>query len=85
MRDWKKITTTDILAPRFGSGPQWEQRYDRVAIWTMDVFQTKLDYIHNNPVKAGLADVPEGWYWSSAADYVNDREGPVPVWKEWWS
>jgi hypothetical protein len=30
----------------------------------------KLDYIHNNPVKAGLVYKAEEYVYSSAADYV---------------
>ena len=33
-------------------------------------FASALDYIHNNPVKAGLAAHPEDWPWSSASTGV---------------
>ena len=84
VRDFKKRTTQKVLSNLIGPGPQWEQRYDRVAIWTLEVLQGKLNYIHDNPVRAGLVEKQEEWKWSSAADYILDRVGPVPVWKEWW-
>jgi hypothetical protein len=31
----------------------------------------KLEYIHLNPVKRGLATKPEDWEWSSIHDYAN--------------
>jgi len=33
-----------------------------------DEFYRIIAYIENNPVKAGLAPLPEGWPWSSAAE-----------------
>ncbi|PKO13924.1 transposase [candidate division BRC1 bacterium HGW-BRC1-1] len=38
-------------------------------------FQRVVDYIHNNPVKAGLVAAPEDWAWSSACRY---KDGPIP-------
>ena len=33
----------------------------------------RLDYIHNNPVEAGLVSEPEHWKYSSAIDYAGDK------------
>jgi len=33
----------------------------------------KLDYIHNNPVEAGIVDKPEEYLYSSARDYHNGK------------
>lgn len=38
--------------------------------------RAKVEYLHLNPVKAGLVKRPEDWPWSSVHDYtgsVNDR------------
>jgi putative transposase len=43
----------------------WEPR----PIWEM------IDYIHANPVRRGLCTRPEDWPWSSAADYLEGRQG----------
>jgi len=34
-------------------------------------------------VKSGLAEFPNDWFWSSAADYSGREDRPVTVWKEW--
>ncbi len=39
---------------------------------------SKINYIHNNPVEAGLVDRPEDYLFSSAVDYAGDRS-PVIV------
>ena len=55
----------------------WERNSLGVPLWTNEVFWQKLDYIHHNPVKAGLCNYPEDYKYSSAsfyykADYVWD-------------
>ena len=42
------------------------------------MMEQKLDYIHNNPVKAMLVNNPEDYIFSSAVDY-NDEDGFVKV------
>ena len=39
---------------------------------------SKIKYIHNNPVDAGIVDWPEDYYYSSAVDYAG-KIGPVKV------
>jgi hypothetical protein len=34
------------------------------------MFQAKLEYIHNNPVKRGYVDQPDHWRYSSARSYL---------------
>ena len=36
------------------------------------VLEQKLDYIHNNPVKAGLCSLQEDYKYSSARFYLNN-------------
>jgi REP element-mobilizing transposase RayT len=43
-----------------------------------EIFQQKLDYIHNNPVRAGIVDEPHEYLYSSARDYVG-KKGLVKV------
>jgi hypothetical protein len=33
----------------------------------------KLDYIHNNPVIAGIVSLPEHYQYSSAANYCGEK------------
>ena len=36
-------------------------------------------YIHNNPVRKGLVETPDQWYYSSAADWQGIRQGPIAI------
>ena len=42
----------------------------------------EIDYIHANPVRRRLCERPQDWAWSSAADYLGPREGPLTIDRE---
>ena len=48
----------------------WERRPYKATMYNREVFEQKLDYIHHNPVKAGLCDLPEDFAYSSARYYL---------------
>jgi putative transposase len=39
----------------------------------------QTEYLHLNPVRRGLCEVPEDWFWSSAAEYAGVRVGPLTI------
>ena len=47
----------------------WQKGYHGVELSTNNMIEQRLEYIHNNPNKAGLCEFPEQWKWSSAIDY----------------
>ena len=49
----------------------WQQHNRPIELWSRDVILQKLNYIHNNPVKAGFVEKAEDWLWSSARSYAN--------------
>ncbi|AOW16909.1 transposase [Polaribacter vadi] len=50
----------------------WQQNNHPIEIWSLKVFEQKLNYIHQNPVKAGFVTDPIDWKYSSARNYGND-------------
>ncbi len=52
----------------------WERNSLGVPLWSPEVFRQKLDYIHNNPVKAGLCKLPEDYKYSSARFYEKNEK-----------
>jgi len=85
MRDFKKYTAQKTIGKLCNTNQIWKERFDRQAIWTENVLMTKINYIHNNPVRSGLVIEPEEWYFSSAPDYRGRENGPVEVWKNWFA
>jgi len=57
----------------------WMKRFDDQVIRTQKMFYTKLNYIHNNPVKAGLVNCPEEYRYSSARNYINGDHSIIKV------
>ncbi len=47
----------------------WQEGNHPEEIRTRDFFKQKLDYIHNNPIRAGWIDIQEAYTYSSARDY----------------
>ena len=56
----------------------WERSFRSVPIWGAKAALTKIEYIHGNPVRRGLAVLPEDWPYSSATAY-SGRESPFNV------
>lgn len=52
----------------------WKRRPLSIELRTDAVFDQKLNYIHYNPVKAGLCINPEDYYYSSAGFYYNGTD-----------
>jgi REP element-mobilizing transposase RayT len=52
----------------------WERNSLSIPLWTPKIFEQKLDYIHNNPVKAGLCKFPEAYKYSSARFYLRNEK-----------
>ena len=52
----------------------WKREPLSVELRTHHVFMQKLNYIHYNPVKAGLCANPEDYYFSSARFYFDGRD-----------
>jgi hypothetical protein len=44
----------------------WQQNNKPIEIYSLSVFEQKLNYIHNNPVEAGFVTNPIDWKYSSA-------------------
>ncbi len=68
MNSYKSGLTFDLGIPRL-----WQRRYYLIVPRNSGAV---LRYIHNNPVKAGLASSPESYPWSSASGkwYVTPME-----------
>jgi len=51
----------------------WQQDNQPKECYSPEFTIQKLNYIHNNPVKAGIVDRPEEYLYSSARDYHNKK------------
>ena len=75
--DWLSVMRD---ASKFPGGVQvWTRTFHAEYIITEGFFRQKFDYIHDNPVRAGLVEDMCAWEYSSAGFYYLGRESMVPV------
>ncbi|MDQ3050835.1 MAG: transposase [Bacteroidota bacterium] len=48
----------------------WKDNYDCFELYTNEIIDQKLNYIHNNPVRAELVEEPHNYLYSSARNYA---------------
>lgn len=51
----------------------WQEGNDAQQIYLNDYLEQKLNYIHQNPVKAEIVNKPEDYRYSSAIDYAGGK------------
>ena len=53
--------------------------YHPISCFSKEFMQQKLDYLHNNPVKAGFVREPQHYVLSSAVDHYEQRKGKIDI------
>lgn len=87
---WKRMSSFELRkwytaeAPNyfsdFGPGEHfWQPKYYGFQIYSEQKLIEKLDYMHLNPVRAGLVSKAVDWQWSSARWYVLRQSVGVPI------
>ena len=59
------------------------RRFDDLIIYSEKQLRIKLEYIHNNPVRAGLTENALDWKYSSAVDWLSDKKGMIDIVKDY--
>ena len=88
--DWASASAHLMNRALGTTGPVWQEGFYDHAIRRSERLWDVVDYIHQNPVRRGLAATAEAWSWSSANPefseqtdwdwYVgNRREDPPPT------
>ena len=53
----------------------WEEGYHGEEIRSREFFNSKVNYIHLNPVRAGIVEKEEDYILSSCCDFYGSRKG----------
>jgi REP element-mobilizing transposase RayT len=56
----------------------WQQHNHPIELWSNDVIDQKINYVHQNPVVAGFVENDYEYLYSSARDYA-DIKGLVNI------
>ncbi|XOU94636.1 MAG: REP-associated tyrosine transposase [Candidatus Kerfeldbacteria bacterium] len=57
----------------------WQPSFYDFNIYSDNKLNEKLNYIHYNPVRAGLCAEPEDWIWSSYSYYKFGKQGKINI------
>jgi REP element-mobilizing transposase RayT len=57
----------------------WEDGYHAEEVFSKRFFDTKSNYIHQNPVRAGIVEKEEEYLNSSAGDFYGINKGPIQL------
>jgi hypothetical protein len=77
MESAKVGSTLRINGERGDEGLLWQGRFFDRALRTVKEYYEKLEYIHQNPVKAALVSRAEDWRRSSLHDYIGSLVFPA--------
>jgi REP element-mobilizing transposase RayT len=61
----------------------WQESFKDVPLWSGWMIWQKINYIHANPVKAGLVKSTRDYYWSSFRAFYSPDDEPLPVDHDW--
>ena len=68
-----------------GRGQIWQESFKALPLWSPWMIKQKHNYIHSNPVRAGLVSRAEDYKWSSFRAFYFEEPNPLlQVDKEWW-
>jgi REP element-mobilizing transposase RayT len=72
---------------RFDAGADghqvWQESFKAMPLWSGWMIWQKINYIHANPVKAGLVGSAKDYYWSSFRSFHSQGDEPIAVDHEW--
>ena len=67
------------------SGRQvWQESFKAMPLWSLWMIYQKINYIHANPLKAGLVKAAKEYEWSSFRAFYLGEQKPLPIDQEWW-
>jgi REP element-mobilizing transposase RayT len=57
----------------------WQHDNHPIECSTSDILETRMKYLHENPVKAGIVYHEEEYVYSSATDYYTNENGLISI------
>ena len=62
----------------------WRESFKAFPLWSAWMIWQKINYIHNNPIRAKLVQSAKDYRWSSFRAFYLDSEEPLRVDHNWW-
>jgi REP element-mobilizing transposase RayT len=62
----------------------WQESFKAFPLWSNWMIWQKINYIHNNPLKAHLVKSAADYRWSSFRAFYHQSGEPLSVDRDWW-
>lgn len=73
VQDIKYVSSRRVNRQRGSAGQLWQHQFWDRFVRHAKEFGQRLDYMHFNPVRRGLAAKPEQWRWSSCQNFSLEK------------
>jgi putative transposase len=70
--------------PEESSHLVWQESFKATPLWSAWMIWQKINYIHANPIKAGLVKSAKDYRWSSFRSFYSGDEVDLKVDQDWW-
>ena len=80
-----KLAPKDFFLQSDGENQVWQESFKDLPLWSNWMIWQKINYIHNNPLKAKLADSAKDYQWSSFRTFYKlELSELLQVDEDWW-
>ena len=62
----------------------WQDSFKSMPLWSGWMIWQKINYVHANPVRAGLVRSAKDYRWTSFRAFYSRSDEPLPVDQDWW-
>jgi putative transposase len=62
----------------------WQESFKAMPLWSPRMIWQKINYVHNNPLKARIVTSAKDYAWSSFRAFYFESGEPLSVDKDWW-
>ena len=79
IKKWQERINFRYLQKITSGDPIWQRKYYSFKIYNRSNLEEKLQYMHLNPVRAGLVEKTVNWRWPSVRWYEQGRSVGVEL------
>ena len=80
-----ELARKDLFLKINGENQVWQESFKALPLWSNWMIWQKINYIHNNPIKAKLADSAKDYKWTSFRSFYFKETDPIlQIDKDWW-
>ena len=66
---WKEWTSKALVRTQQATAPVWQPEFFDHVLRSEESWRAKWNYMHENPVRAGLVNDPQDWPYTGAVDF----------------